>query len=465
MFSTRPSTGTCVFSNIRTPRRASASATSCGVDTIRAPSSFSFCAMVSCASPVPGGMSRIMISRVPHSTWPRSCVRAPITIGPRHTIAVSGIDQQADGQPAHAPGFQRDHALAFHVRLAVHAQHLRQAGAVDVRVQQADLVPGARQGHGQVHGGGGICRRRPCPRRRPRYGARRAAMRLKQAGVRFGGGGAVGGQHGGDVEHAGHGRTAGPARFARTPLHHARRLAVGQQGQVHQAVAHRQALHQAGGDDVACRRPGPATAFSACRRVRLGDSRPRVRSAPTCKPLVPRHYKGQRRWVPVDASRIWRTEAAMPTPPGPENAPPGYARLNDLGARLLCHGIQAAMTRPPGLGARPAGGQAVAATASHRRGAGHGAAAVAAMAAGPASLPDLDQLIARINSGLRGIIPNGGGPRRGPSAAARRRARTPAARHCWLRRCGWRPASTVCSRTSRAWCCASAHSTAPPCPA
>ena len=34
---------------------------------------------------------------------------------------------------------------------------------------------------------------------------------------------------------------------------------------------------------------------------------------------------------------------------------------------------------------------------------------------GPGQLPDLDQLIARINSGLRGFIPNGGGTRRGPS--------------------------------------------------
>ena len=34
---------------------------------------------------------------------------------------------------------------------------------------------------------------------------------------------------------------------------------------------------------------------------------------------------------------------------------------------------------------------------------------------GPGQLPDLDQLIARINAGLRGMIPNGTTPRRGPS--------------------------------------------------
>jgi len=37
IFSISPSTGTLTFSNIRTPRLASKSATSCGVETITAP--------------------------------------------------------------------------------------------------------------------------------------------------------------------------------------------------------------------------------------------------------------------------------------------------------------------------------------------------------------------------------------------------------------------------------------------
>ena len=89
MFSTSPSTGTLVFSNIRTPRRASSSAMSCGVETITAPVSATFCAIVSCASPVPGGMSTIRTSSAPQLTWPIICSSAPITIGPRQIIAVS----------------------------------------------------------------------------------------------------------------------------------------------------------------------------------------------------------------------------------------------------------------------------------------------------------------------------------------------------------------------------------------
>ena len=89
MFSTSPSTGTRVRSNIRTPRRASISAMSCGVETITAPVSATRCAMVNCASPVPGGMSTTRMSSAPHSTWPIICSSAPITIGPRQIIGVS----------------------------------------------------------------------------------------------------------------------------------------------------------------------------------------------------------------------------------------------------------------------------------------------------------------------------------------------------------------------------------------
>ena len=89
MFSISPSTGTLTFSNIRTPRRASISATSWGVDTITAPLSGTRWLMVSCASPVPGGMSTTSTSSAPHSTWESICSSAPITIGPRQIIAVS----------------------------------------------------------------------------------------------------------------------------------------------------------------------------------------------------------------------------------------------------------------------------------------------------------------------------------------------------------------------------------------
>ena len=72
-----------------TPRRASISAMSCGVETITAPVSGTCCAMVSWASPVPGGMSTTSTSSAPQATWPIICSRAPITIGPRQIIGVS----------------------------------------------------------------------------------------------------------------------------------------------------------------------------------------------------------------------------------------------------------------------------------------------------------------------------------------------------------------------------------------
>jgi len=59
MFSTTPSTGTCTFSNILRPLRASISAMSCGVVTITAPVTGTFWASDSWMSPVPGGMSTI----------------------------------------------------------------------------------------------------------------------------------------------------------------------------------------------------------------------------------------------------------------------------------------------------------------------------------------------------------------------------------------------------------------------
>ena len=89
MFSTIPSTGTFTRRNMFRPLRASISARSCGVDTITAPASGTCCAMVSWASPVPGGISTTMMSSSPQATSRNICVRADCTIGPRQIIGVS----------------------------------------------------------------------------------------------------------------------------------------------------------------------------------------------------------------------------------------------------------------------------------------------------------------------------------------------------------------------------------------
>ncbi|GJD73419.1 hypothetical protein CFIICLFH_1646 [Methylobacterium goesingense] len=46
--------------------------------------------MVSCASPVPGGISTIRMSSSPQATSRSICVMADCTMGPRQIIAVSG---------------------------------------------------------------------------------------------------------------------------------------------------------------------------------------------------------------------------------------------------------------------------------------------------------------------------------------------------------------------------------------
>ncbi len=75
-----------------------------------APFSGTCCAIVSCASPVPGGMSTTMTSSLPHSTSRSIWVSAEITIGPRQTMGVSSsikkpIDMAV--RPYRVIGFRR----------------------------------------------------------------------------------------------------------------------------------------------------------------------------------------------------------------------------------------------------------------------------------------------------------------------------------------------------------------------
>ncbi len=67
---------------------------SCGVETMTAPASGTCCAMVSWASPVPGGMSTTRMSSSPHSTSRSICESADCTIGPRQIIGVSSATRK-----------------------------------------------------------------------------------------------------------------------------------------------------------------------------------------------------------------------------------------------------------------------------------------------------------------------------------------------------------------------------------
>ena len=111
MFSTMPSTGTLTFLNIASPRRASISDRSCGVEMMIAPLSGTFCASVSCASPVPGGMSTTRTSSVPHATSRSIWVIADITIGPRQIIAVSSSTRKPIDMIGKTEALDRNHLL------------------------------------------------------------------------------------------------------------------------------------------------------------------------------------------------------------------------------------------------------------------------------------------------------------------------------------------------------------------
>ena len=155
MFSTMPSTGTLTRRNMAMPRRASINARSCGVETMTAPRSGTCCAMVSCASPVPGGMSTTMTSSVPHSTSRSIWVSADITIGPRQIIGVSSsirnpIDMTA--MPWRTIGFKP--GAADGLRPLADGEELRHRRPVNVGIENADFEPEIAQAEREIDRGG-----------------------------------------------------------------------------------------------------------------------------------------------------------------------------------------------------------------------------------------------------------------------------------------------------------------------
>ena len=64
----------------------------CGVDTMMAPDRLRRWEMLSWASPVPGGMSMTITSKAPQLTLLMKVSIALITMGPRHTAALSSFD-------------------------------------------------------------------------------------------------------------------------------------------------------------------------------------------------------------------------------------------------------------------------------------------------------------------------------------------------------------------------------------
>ena len=146
--------GTPTFSNILRPLRASISAMSCGVVTITAPVTGTFCASVSWMSPVPGGMSTIRKStsrqlRVLEQLLERLRDHRP---APDHRRV--GVDHEADRHRLHAVRLQRLERLAVR-RLgpAGDAEHRRLRRTVDVRVEHAHRRAFRGERERQVDGG------------------------------------------------------------------------------------------------------------------------------------------------------------------------------------------------------------------------------------------------------------------------------------------------------------------------
>ena len=129
MFSMMPSTGTSTLRNMLRPLRASSSATSCGVVTMTAPESGTFCARVSWASPVPGGRSTTRKSSSPQSTSRSNCVIALMhhRAAPDHRRVL--VDQEAHRHHLDAVVLHRLACIlpSLRGRLAVDAHHARHA--------------------------------------------------------------------------------------------------------------------------------------------------------------------------------------------------------------------------------------------------------------------------------------------------------------------------------------------------
>ena len=126
--------------NMARPFRASISARSCGVDTITAPASGICWASVSCASPVPGGMSTIITSGSPQSTSRSNLGQADITIGPRQIIGVSS-DQKADRHHFEAVGVMGFSACRRWSRAFRQGEQLGHRGPINVGIENRHLQP------------------------------------------------------------------------------------------------------------------------------------------------------------------------------------------------------------------------------------------------------------------------------------------------------------------------------------
>ena len=156
-----PSTGTLVLLNRSTARRASISDRSCGVETITAPAGRERWISDSCTSPVPGGRSTSSSSQSPQSASIR-LASAPVAIGPRQASAWPGETSWPSDRnlmPCASTGISLSSSA---VGLAWLPSKRRLRRAINVGVDQPDLLAHPRQRDGEVGRRRSTCRRRPC---------------------------------------------------------------------------------------------------------------------------------------------------------------------------------------------------------------------------------------------------------------------------------------------------------------
>ncbi len=152
MFSTTPTMGTFTFSNILRPLRASISAMSCGVVTMMAPVTGTFCASVSWMSPVPGGKVDDQVVDVAPVGVAQELLERLRDHRPAPDHRRVGVDQEADRHRLHTVGLERLERLAvLGFGPAGNAEHGRLRGTVNVRVENTDAGAFGRERERQVH--------------------------------------------------------------------------------------------------------------------------------------------------------------------------------------------------------------------------------------------------------------------------------------------------------------------------
>ena len=182
MFSMIPSTGTLVLLNRSTARRASISDRSCGVETITAPAGRERWISDSCTSPVPGGRSTSSSSASPQSASIR-LASAPVAIGPRQASAWPGetsCPSDRKRMPCASTGISFSSSASG---LSMRAEQGRLRRAVDVGVDQPDLLARSARARWRGWPRRSTCRRRPC-RCRSRSGCGAAAPRSSRSALR-----------------------------------------------------------------------------------------------------------------------------------------------------------------------------------------------------------------------------------------------------------------------------------------